>query len=132
MNARKSVLFVDDNKEFRKAMRKVFERSGYAFTEACDGLEALALLSQNRFDLILSDLRMPNLDGMGLMEELSRQELDVPVIFITAYGDVESYLELMNMGAYDYLNKPFGTEEILSVVGSALDTHRTPLHSPSR
>ena len=132
MNARQSVLFVDDDREFRKAMRKVFERSGYGFTEASDGMEALDLLSQDRFDLIVSDLRMPNLDGMRLMEELNRKELDVPVIFITAYGDVESYMSLMNMGAFDYLNKPVGTKEILGVVRSALDTQRTPLHSTSR
>ena len=70
------VLLVDDDKEFRRAMKKMFEKSGYRITIACDGQEALDALSEEEFDLIISDLRMPNLDGLEMMAELRRRGLD--------------------------------------------------------
>jgi DNA-binding NtrC family response regulator len=125
MTVRHSILFVDDDREFRKTMKKVFERRGYDFTGAADGTEALDLLSKNTFDLIISDLRMPNLNGVGLMEELRRRSIDLPVIFLTAYGEVESYMDLMNMGAFDYLNKPVSAPDMLRVVKRALETQKS-------
>lgn len=122
MTVRYSILFVDDNREFRKTMKKILERRGYDFTEAPDGIEALKLLLDKRFDLIISDLRMPNLDGLKLMEEIRKKSINVPVIFLTAYGEVESYMDLMNMGAFDYLNKPISIPDMLRIVERALET----------
>jgi FixJ family two-component response regulator len=64
---------------------------------------------------------MPNIDGLELMEEIRRRRIDVPVIFVTGYGEVESYMDLMNMGAFDYLNKPIDPKELFRVVESALE-----------
>ncbi|RJP16648.1 MAG: response regulator [Candidatus Abyssobacteria bacterium SURF_5] len=122
MNNRQSILLVDDDQEFRKAMKKMFEKSGYDVTVAADGQEALVALSGKSFDLIISDLRMPNLNGMELMEELKRRKINLPVIFITAYGEVESYMDLMNLGAFEYINKPVKGHEILGVVRKALES----------
>ena len=122
MNNRQSILLVDDDPEFRKAMKKMFEKSGYNVTVAADGQEALEALSEETFDLIISDLRMPNLNGMELMEELKRRKINLPVIFITAYGEVESYMDLMNLGAFEYINKPVKGQEILGVVRKALES----------
>jgi two-component system response regulator (stage 0 sporulation protein F) len=122
MNGRQSILLVDDDPEFRKAMKKMFEKSGYNVTVAADGQEALEALSEETFDLIISDLRMPNLNGMELMEELKRRKINLPVIFITAYGEVESYMDLMNLGAFEYINKPVKGQEILGVVRKALES----------
>jgi two-component system response regulator (stage 0 sporulation protein F) len=122
MNSRQSILLVDDDPEFRKAMKKMFEKSGYNVTVAADGQEALEALSEESFDLIISDLRMPNLNGMELMEELKRRRINLPVIFITAYGEVESYMDLMNLGAFEYINKPVKGQEILGVVRKALES----------
>lgn len=122
MDARHSILLVDDDQEFRKAMKKMFEKSGYNVTGVGDGREALEILSEEVFDLIISDLRMPNLSGIELMEEIKRKRIETPVIFITAYGEVESYMDLMNMGAFDYLNKPVRGREILGLARKALDT----------
>ena len=120
-----SILFVDDDYEFRKTMKKIFERRGYDFVGAADGIEALELLSERTFDLIISDLRMPNLDGIGLMEEIRRQSMDLPIIFLTAHGEIESYMDLMNMGAFDYLNKPISAPEMLRVVQRALEKEKS-------
>lgn len=125
MNSRQSILLVDDDPEFRKAMKKMFEKSGYNVTVAADGQEALEALSEESFDLIISDLRMPNLNGMELMEELKRRRINLPVIFITAYGEVESYMDLMNLGAFEYINKPVKGQEILGVVRKALESAST-------
>ena len=124
MDEKQSILLVDDDQEFRKAMKKMFERSGFAVTLAADGREALDILSKNTFDLIISDLRMPNLNGMQLMEELKKKDVKIPVIFITAYGEVESYMDLMNLGAFEYINKPVKGQEILNVARKALETNR--------
>jgi len=116
----KSVLLVDDDKEFRRAMKKMFERSGYEIRIACDGREALDALSDEEFDLIISDLRMPNLDGLEMMGELRRRGLDVPIVFLTAFGEVESYMDLMNLGAFEYVNKPVKGQEILEIARRAI------------
>ena len=119
-----AVLLVDDDKEFRRAMKKMFEKSGYTITIACDGQEALDALSDEGFDLIISDLRMPNLDGLEMMGELRRRGLDVPIIFLTAFGEVESYMDLMNLGAFEYVNKPVKSKEILDIAGRAIASRR--------
>lgn len=118
-----SVLIVDDDPEFLKAMRKVFENAGYCVALAGDGKEALEALTHAPFDLVISDLRMPNLNGIELMEEISRRRLDIPVIFITGYGEVESYMDLMNLGAYEYINKPVNSKEILGIAKRAIEAH---------
>ena len=123
MDTKHSILLVDDDREFGKAMKRMFEKSGYGTTLAFDGGEALEILSRETFDLIISDLRMPNVDGAELMEEISRQKIGIPIIFLTAYGEVESYMDVMNLGAFEYLHKPVRKKEILGVVDRALE-HR--------
>ena len=115
-----AVLLVDDDKEFRRAMKKMFEKSGYGIRVASDGQGALDALSEEEFDLIISDLRTPNLDGLEMMGELRRRGLDVPIIFLTAFGEVESYMDLMNLGAYEYVNKPVKSQEILEIAKRAI------------
>ena len=101
----------------------MLEKSSYTVVTANEGQEALSILSNNAVDLIFSAVRMPNVGGMELMEEVNRTKLRVPIIFLTAYGDVESYMDLMNMGAFDYLNKPAKEEEILRIIWSALEDY---------
>jgi two-component system response regulator HydG len=122
----RSILLVDDDREFCKAFRRGLEGIGYTVTAVHDGLEALEALSQSDFDLIISDLRMPNLDGMELMRELIKRELDVPVVFLTAFGEVESYMDLMNMGAHDYLSKPVKLQTIRGVIERVLEKREDP------
>ncbi len=116
-----TILLADDDKEFRKAMTRMLEKAGYAITAAADGREALDALSDNEFDLIISDLRMPNLDGVELMGELRRRGLETPIIFLTAFGEVESYMDLMNLGAFEYVNKPVKSHVILAIAQRAIE-----------
>ena len=121
MTSKGTILLVDDDLEFRKAMKRMFERSGYEITAAADGREALEALKYKKFDLVISDLRMPNLGGLELMSELRRQGVETPVVFLTAYGEVESYMDLMNLGAFEYVNKPVKSKEILEVARRAIE-----------
>jgi len=122
MNAKQSILLVDDDYEFCKAMKKMLEKSGYVVTLAADGQEALDILSKDVFNLIFSDLRMPRLNGIELMEAIKRKKVRTPIVFITAYGEVESYMDLMNMGAFDYISKPVKGREILDIARKVLAT----------
>ena len=120
VNEGPSILFLDDDPEFCRAMASMFERSGYKTAIANDGCEAFDMISNEAFDLIFSELRMPGLTAIKLMQEVSRRKIKVPVIFLTARGEVESYMDLMNMGAFDYLTKPIKGKEILRVAEKAL------------
>lgn len=131
MTQKLTILLVDDDPEFRRAMKRMFEKSDYQITAAADGQEALDALSNETFDLIISDLRMPNLDGMELMGELRRQGLETPIIFLTAYGEVESYMDLMNLGAFEYVNKPVKGQEILDIARRAIEAHSNSQHISS-
>ena len=86
---------------------------------ASDGEEALALLAEESFDLVLSDVRMPRLDGWGFLDALSERNRPPVVIMMSAYGDRDAALNVMKLGAYDYVSKPFTTEDVLLTLRKA-------------
>src|SRR3972149_6050689 len=122
------ILIVDDEAGMREFLTILLEREGFQVECAQDGDEALRAVQQARFDLIVSDLRMPTLDGVRLLEGLHKLQPEIPVILITAYASADSAIEAMKLGAYDYLTKPFRVEEIKAVIARALEAKasRTP------
>jgi two-component system response regulator AtoC len=127
----KNILIVDDEPSIRMVLRAHLERSGYAVTAAQNGAEAIALLSKEGFDLVVSDLRMPEVDGMALLAHCMEQLPGLPVILITAHGTVDSAVEALKLGAQDYITKPFDKDELLPVIEKALRTEekgRSVLH----
>ncbi len=122
------ILIVDDEAGMREFLSILLEREGFQVECAQDGDEALRAVQQARFDLIVSDLRMPTLDGVRLLEGLHKIQPEIPVILITAYASADSAIEAMKLGAYDYLTKPFRVEEIKAVIARALEAKasRTP------
>jgi len=120
MEEKQLILLVDNDQEFCRATRKMLMQSGYGVSTARDGQEAIDVLSEKSFGVVISEVRMPGLDGIELMEEINRRSVDVHVIYLTAYGEVESYMDLMNMGAFDYLNKPVKERELLRAITNAL------------
>jgi DNA-binding NtrC family response regulator len=125
MSEKQSILLVDDDRQLCISVGRTLQRFGYDVTTAHDGGEALDILAGTTVDLVISDLRMPNVNGIELMEEIKRRKIDVPVVFLTAYGEVESYMDLMNMGAFDYLNKPIDVEELLNTAKKILQSRQT-------
>ncbi|HEB78829.1 MAG TPA: sigma-54-dependent Fis family transcriptional regulator [Methylothermaceae bacterium] len=118
------ILVVDDEAKMRRLMELMLVQMGYQVESAADGLEALPILERQDIDLVITDLRMPRLDGMGLLKRLQEQNNEVPVIVITAYGTVESAVEAMKQGAFDYLLRPFELETLEAVVCRALEVGR--------
>ena len=118
------ILVVDDEKKMRHILQLMLERESLRAEQAENGKEALDILQQKRFDLIITDLKMPVMDGMSLLEEAKRIDPDLPIIVITAYGTIENAVEAMRKGAIDYITKPFEEEQILITVKRCLKFSR--------
>ena len=113
----KRILVVDDEENTRIALTRLLSREGYEVLTAANGLEALSSLRNNPAELIITDLNMPEMNGLTFLRELNREYPASNVIMITAFGEVESYLEALNLGAFEYLNKPLRLEELRKVMG---------------
>ena len=114
--ARKRILIVDDEENTRIGLSKLLAQDGFEVESAANGNEALDCLGQRKVSLVISDINMPDMNGLAFLRELSRKFPSTNVIMITAYGGVESYLEAMNLGAYEYLHKPVRLDELRSVM----------------
>ena len=114
------ILVVDDEQHMLKLFEKILTKQGHEVLTAASGTEAISLLEKNNFDLIFSDLLMPDLGGIDLLKEVKAGYSDIPFIVITAYGTIESAVEAMKTGAFDYLTKPFRKDDIILVAGKAL------------
>jgi DNA-binding NtrC family response regulator len=115
-----TVLVVDDDVEMRELIHDVLKARGHQITTAGSGQEALALLAQTDFDVVLTDLRMKGMEGTELLTEIKRLYPDIGVILMTAFGSVETAVEAMKHGASDYLTKPVKSDEIVRVVERAV------------
>jgi two-component system response regulator AtoC len=116
---KKKVLVVDDENSVRHMLRLVLEGAGYRVTEAGSGTEALQLLQDESFDIILSDIRMPELDGLGLLQQIKQLGVDGMVIMMSAYGSIDTAVECLKHGAYDYISKPFKPDEVILTLRKA-------------
>jgi two-component system response regulator AtoC len=115
----RTVLVVDDESSLRKVLSAMLRREGYSVLTASDGAEALELVRKVGVDVILTDLKMPRLDGMGLLERLQKEQPRIPVVMLTAHGTVDTAVTAMKLGAFDYLTKPFDQEELRVIVKKA-------------
>jgi putative nucleotidyltransferase with HDIG domain len=119
------ILVVDDEEPIREIVASMLGTAGYACKQAGSGMEALAVLtSGEEFELMLSDLMMADLDGIGLLERTKERYPDMPVVMVTAVHDISVALAAIRNGAYDYLLKPFEREQLLNTVSRALENRR--------
>ena len=116
-----SVLVVDDDPEMAEVVCDVLREAGYEATGVSRGAEALAIVKRECPDVLISDLRMSGLSGHQLQLELKRVAPNLPVIIITAFGSIQTAVESMKLGAFDYITKPFSNDELLLVVARALE-----------
>ena len=114
------ILIVDDDPHFLRVLARILSGENFLVTSAGGAGDALDLARSAQFDLVISDLRMPESDGLKFLEALRQDGNKVPVIILTAYDEVETYLQAMNAGATEYLNKPIHSDELLSAVRSCL------------
>jgi DNA-binding response OmpR family regulator len=120
------VLVVDDEAVIRNFLMRVLEREGYAVSAASNGREALTLLENTTFELLLTDIRMDHLDGVGLLEEARSLYPDLAIILLTGHATVESAVVALRRGASDYLLKPVKNEDLVEAVAAGLEkrSHR--------
>ena len=120
----KRVLVVDDERKMRRVLQMLLEQMGLESTPAESGEEALACFQQEKFDLVLTDLRMPGMGGMEWFTQLRALDAEVPVIVLTAYGTVAMAVEAMKHGAFDFILKPFDVDAVEVVIRNALELTR--------
>jgi DNA-binding NtrC family response regulator len=120
---RANILIVDDEQLLRWSLKERLEESGHRVVEAETGREAIEQFASG-VDLVLLDYRLPDADGLGLLERMKAEDADVPVILMTAYSSVDQAVQAIKGGAYHYLNKPFDLEELVLLADKALETTR--------
>ena len=115
------LLIVDDEPDMLKLLSMIIrEKTPYEAVTTNNPHEALELAKQGGFTLVITDLKMPGLDGIELLEAVKRVDADIPVIFITAYGTLESSIETMQKGGFDFITKPFKKEQMLFTIEKAM------------
>jgi two-component system response regulator PilR (NtrC family) len=114
------ILVVDDEESIREFLEIMLRKEGYEVTTAEDGQKALDTIKKKSFDLVISDLQMPNMTGLELLKNVRDQYPDLLFMMITAFGTTETAVEAMKLGAYDYITKPFKIDEVRIVIGNAL------------
>lgn len=119
--ARKSILVVDDEKSQREILEMILSGEGYDVTTASSGEAAMKFVESRRFDLVLTDLKMTGISGLDLLKELTNYDKSIIVILLTAHGSVDSAVDALRLGAFDYLQKPYDKEKLLDTVSRALN-----------
>ena len=113
------VLIIDDEENMLHMLKTILSKEGYEIELARDGREGLIKVVSSKFDMVLCDLRMPEMDGMAFLDGLNEKQIDQTIIMMSAYGTVDSALEAMKRGAYDYISKPFKPDEIILTLKKA-------------
>ncbi len=119
--ARKSILVVDDEKNQREILETILSGEGYDVTTASSGEAAIKFVESRRFDLVLTDLKMTGMSGLDLLKELTNYDKSIIVILLTAHGSVDSAVDALRLGAFDYLQKPYDSDKLLDTVSRALN-----------
>lgn len=120
------ILIVDDEKAMRQAMTRILQAEGYEVIEAGDGERGLKLIQEDEPELVFLDLKMPKTQGISVLKSLGKTLFELPVIVMTAYGTSRTAIEAMQLGAYDYITKPFDLATLVSLTEKALTHHQVP------
>ncbi|MGD0221544.1 MAG: response regulator [Terriglobia bacterium] len=114
------ILIIDDDPHFLRVLQRILSGEKFVVTATSNPCDAVGLLRSDIFNLIICDLRMPDCDGLNILQALRGGGNEIPVIILTAYGEVDTYLEAMNAGATEYLNKPIKSDELVQIVRNCL------------
>jgi DNA-binding NtrC family response regulator len=114
------ILVVDDEEGARELFNTILSDEGYEVTLAVNGEDALSHMKGIAYDLVVTDIKMPGMDGLQLLQEIRKTGSKADVIMVTAYGEVESYLKAMSLGAAEYINKPIRIKELKRIVHKVL------------
>ncbi|MFI5220487.1 MAG: sigma-54-dependent transcriptional regulator [Bacteroidia bacterium] len=115
------ILIIDDEKSIRNTLKEILAYEHYEVHEAPDGIEGIKIAEKEKYDLILCDIKMPKMDGMEVLEKLMEKNNDVPVVMISGHGTIDTAVEAIKKGAFDYISKPLDLNRMLVTVRNALE-----------
>jgi DNA-binding NtrC family response regulator len=116
-----SILIIDDEKAIRKTLNEILTFEGFTIDEAADGAEGIKKIKENNYDCILCDIKMPKVDGIEVLEFAANEKPDIPFIVISGHGNIETAVEAVKKGAYDYISKPPDLNRLLITIRNAMD-----------
>lgn len=116
-----TILIIDDEKSIRKTLSDILSYEGYKIEEAADGQEGINLFKKNTYDVVLCDIKMPKIDGMEFLEQAVAINPDIPIIMVSGHGNIDTAVEAVKKGAFDYISKPPDLNRILITIRNALD-----------
>ena len=126
-----NILVVDDEAVIREGMRRILESEGFRVETSASGRAAVEKIQEREFDVVITDLKMPGMDGIEVLKAIKILQPDVPVIIITGYATVDTAVEAMKNGAFDYIAKPFTSEQITEKVQKSIAERAMLLESAS-
>lgn len=115
------ILIIDDEKSIRKTLREILEYEKYQVDEATEGMEGLALIQKEKYDVVLCDIKMPKMDGIELLDRIILLSSDIPVVMISGHGTIETAVEAVKKGAFDFIAKPLDLNRLLVTIRNAMD-----------
>jgi len=120
----KRILIVDDEDDFRNIVKDILTDEGFKTAEASDGLDAIRIFGNKSFDAVLLDLRMPGMDGIQTLRELKKIDSRIPVIILTAFGDIPTAVQAVKQGAYDFITKPPEFDKLIAIIRRVIEVPR--------
>lgn len=126
------LLVVDDEESVRNLLQRILQGAGYTVDTAADGREVLAKISELEIAVVLLDIKMPGMSGMEVLQQLTANRPDICVVMVTAVADLQTAVESMKLGAYDYITKPFNQNDVVLKVRKALETRHLLLENERR
>ncbi|OFY83968.1 MAG: Fis family transcriptional regulator [Bacteroidetes bacterium RIFCSPLOWO2_12_FULL_35_15] len=115
------LLIIDDEKSIRKTLREILEYEKYQVDEAADGAEGLAMIQKEKYDIILCDIKMPKMDGIEVLDKVMQFAADTPMVMISGHGNIETAVEAVKKGAFDFIAKPLDLNRLLVTIRNAMD-----------
>jgi two-component system nitrogen regulation response regulator NtrX len=115
------ILIIDDEKSIRKTLREILEYEKYQVEEAADGSEGIELVKKEKYDIILCDIKMPKMDGIEVLDKIMQLSADTPIVMISGHGNIETAVEAVKKGAFDFIAKPLDLNRLLVTIRNAMD-----------
>jgi DNA-binding NtrC family response regulator len=115
------ILIIDDEKSIRKTLREILEYENFKVDEASDGMEGFAIFGKEKYDLVLCDIKMPKMDGIEFLEKVIASGSDTPIVMVSGHGNIETAVDAVKKGAFDYIAKPLDLNRLLVTMRNALD-----------
>lgn len=119
--ASKKLLIIDDEPAIRRTLKDILENEGYSVDDAADGAEGLKKIQESEYDMVLCDIKMPKMDGIEVLEKVIDEGIDVPFVMISGHGTIDTAVDAIKKGAYDYISKPPDLNRLLVTIRNAMD-----------